>query len=158
VPEGLLRVKCDYEVAAWWTQVRLAAGPVPLVATFEGWSPATGGLAYFVGATVPGVIVDEYTPSLYGGVPTGGRRNDPWRIGQPLVWQFHTYGFSVGAGLLAGALWGCRVTLRPGVTVSSVEVVQPAFVAGGDRMPIHVPERRHLSYRVHVAAGLPPGV
>jgi hypothetical protein len=156
VPKGLSKTKADYETAAWWTEVSLTPGEVPLVATFYAWNAEAGSQAAMVGAAFPGHIKDEYMPSLWCGVPiSGGQRNDPGRIGQPFTLHLRTYAFGVGAGLLAGLLWGCKVEILAGVRIESFEVVSPGHTSGSERMPIVVPESRHTSYRIFVGPELP---
>jgi hypothetical protein len=155
VPDGMTKTRADYECAAWWTQVRLTPGPVPLVATFYQWNVEQGCLAAMVGAAFPGHIEDEYMASLWCGVPIGGARNDPARIGTPFTLHLQTHAFSTGAGLLAGELWGCKAEILPGVKIEDFEIVSPGHTSGSERMPIVVPERRHTSYRVFVGPELP---
>ena len=61
----------SYEVAAWSTTYQLQPGEYPVVAAQ---TPNThrSGLVTFT-ATVPGTVVDSYTPSLLGGVPVGSQ-------------------------------------------------------------------------------------
>lgn len=51
----------SYEVAAWWTRFVFETQTVELR-----WN------GYYVSFTVAGRDVEEYFPSLFGGVPTGG--------------------------------------------------------------------------------------
>ncbi len=64
-----------YELAAWWTAIKIDRGSYPVYRT----NRDTGRSDVYV--TVPGSVVDEFMPSLYGGVPiTRGR--DESRIGR----------------------------------------------------------------------------
>jgi hypothetical protein len=156
VPEGMSKTKSDYECAAWWTQVRLTPGTVPLVATFYDWNAEAGCMAAMVGAEFPGHIEDEYMPAMFAGVANpGGPRCDLARIGQPFTLHVQTYAFDTGAGLITGELWGCKIELLPGVKIESFEIVTPGHTSGSERMPIVVPEHRHTSYRVFVGPKLP---
>ena len=61
----------NYEVAAWYTDYELTSGEYVVRATQ---TPNThrSGVVTFT-ATVPGTVVDSYTPSLLGGVPVGSQ-------------------------------------------------------------------------------------
>lgn len=67
------------QVAAWYTEVELRPGEYPI--------ESAGPLPYFRSARVPGVIVDEHFPSMFGGVAYGPGRKDG--IGEETVYWVH---------------------------------------------------------------------
>lgn len=58
----------SYEVAAWYTELELEAGTYEITARLTDSSAV-----YLQAANVPAVIVQNYTPSLFGGMAIGGR-------------------------------------------------------------------------------------
>lgn len=57
------------EVAAWRTVLKGEVGRYPMILSGSG----CGFNPYFVGAEVPAVVIENFTPSLFGGVMVGSR-------------------------------------------------------------------------------------
>lgn len=108
----------NYEVAAWYTRVQVPAGEYDLTATF-----AEGNRAYWVMVAMPGTIVEEYTPSLFGGVVIG-KGNGDQRVGQPMTYHGQTYAYYVAGALAQGQpVWGgtLNIPLGEGITLTKHE-------------------------------------
>ena len=69
VVEPGTRVRKHYEVAAWWTLLELEPGRYPVVA--RGISCLDDPVPYWAMVSIPGTIVEEFFPSLFGGVAYG---------------------------------------------------------------------------------------
>lgn len=82
VPEGV-EVQRGMEVAAWYDRLTLDAGSYAVEPVTIGHKPTADGERPYYGRTrIPARIVETHTPSLWGGVPTGGgsiheTRDDP---------------------------------------------------------------------------------
>ncbi|WP_300269244.1 hypothetical protein [Microbacterium sp.] len=62
-----------FEVAAWWGKIKLAHGTYAVELQDHRYQPVKSlDDAYWVSVNIPGVVTERYTPSLFGGVPTGG--------------------------------------------------------------------------------------
>jgi hypothetical protein len=61
----------NYEVAAWHTDYELTPGEYVVRASQTNHTHRPGLVTFW--ATVPGTVVDSYTPSLLGGVPVSGQ-------------------------------------------------------------------------------------
>ncbi len=71
-----------YEVAAWWTTIALEPGTYPVYKTTWGSTQPR------VSVTVPGTVVDENMPALFGGIPMTRGRNEK-HIGEPTSLIIH---------------------------------------------------------------------
>ncbi|WP_415912765.1 hypothetical protein [Neptuniibacter sp. QD37_11] len=73
----------SHEVAAWHTKVEAPAGTYPIVGRYDG-------SIFRVGARIEGRVIENYTPSLFGGVAYGGRDGSE-EVGKP-------YDYVIGIG------------------------------------------------------------
>ena len=95
----------QYETAAWWTKIEVPAGDYDAEPIHIGGQPATIDSAYYFVVRMPGIVVGEYMPSLYGGVPIPGSDRGKDRIGTDTVHSMAPYGYMV-RDYAAGKPWG----------------------------------------------------
>jgi len=95
-------VRTQHEVAAWYTDSRVAAGRYPI------WREGSGESAVW-SLPLPGVIVAENTPALYCGVPVGRapQGKNHTRVGRPhtcpsLWWRGSFYLSGLGRSVVHG--------------------------------------------------------
>lgn len=91
-----------YETAAWWTKIMVPAGDYEARTQAIGFHPTTLDKAYWVLVTLPGVVTDEYMPSLYGGVPLPGSDRGKERVGTAANASIQAYGYNVRDALADG--------------------------------------------------------
>jgi hypothetical protein len=90
-----------YEVAAWWTKIRVAAGEYEARPMLIGGQPCELENAYWVCVSLPGTVTDEYMPSLFGGVAYGAA-NRPENIGREENAGMQLYGYQVRDAIANG--------------------------------------------------------
>lgn len=85
-----ITVRNSFEVAAWWSDVLLEPGTYEVTAN-----------GYYAFYTVPGTIVSEYTPSLFGGVAVGSQpQYEQHRsVGQSSSHHVQTYLYELAGSL-----------------------------------------------------------
>jgi hypothetical protein len=67
----------NHEVAAWHTTAELPAGTYDINVSFN------SGKAHLYAGGIEGVITQNYTPSIFGGVLSGGGRDGSEEVGNP---------------------------------------------------------------------------
>lgn len=77
-------ISISSEVAAWYTKAELPVGTYQLNVSF------VRGKAFVYAKDIEGVITENYTPSLFGGVVTGGRDGSE-EVGNPYIGSVGVY-------------------------------------------------------------------
>jgi len=78
------KVRRNFETAAWWQEIALDGGEYPI----RDMPRPPHGMVY---ATVPGRIVRQYFPSLFGGVAYGNRGIE--ELDEPTVYHWQSYAY-----------------------------------------------------------------
>ena len=94
-----------YETAAWWTKITVQPGDYEARPIDQFNRDTTLEHAKWVVVTMPGVVLDEYMPSLYGGVPIAGSDRGKERVGQETTHSLSPYAYAV-RGYVKGDKWG----------------------------------------------------
>lgn len=81
INESFVHHNSNFECAAWWEDSRIETGVYPLILNERSQVPNNLNLI----AKLKAKVVDDYFPSLWGGLPIGSKPYQPTRLGQERI-------------------------------------------------------------------------
>jgi hypothetical protein len=102
-----------YECAAWSQDVEVAAGDYPVVALVEG-----SHVKYFL-VTLPGVIVEDFFPSLFGGMAIGKPYDTKQNAGKSATYRIQCDDYIVFQSIARGlqSPWNIDISMLPNLGI-----------------------------------------